>query len=139
MKTLDEIKRNERIYVNKLTEDGGSGIIALPTWKGTVIWSHGAGWDHVSVAPLNHRITPTWDDMCRIKDIFFKDNEAVIQIHPPKEEYVNNLPNCLHLWSCYYKEMILPPSCLVGIKKGQTQSDLLREVKEAYEMAGERW
>ncbi len=139
MKTLDEIKETKRVIICQLSMDGGSGIISLPRWKGTVIWSYGAGWEHVSVSPESKRVIPSWDDMCKVKELFFYDDEAVIQIHPPKEEYVNNMPNCLHLWRCYYKEMVLPPSCLVGIRKGQTRQELINEVKEAYRIAGERY
>ena len=75
--------------------------------------------------------------MCLIKDIFFKEDEAVVQIHPPKAEYVNNVENCLHLWRCTYKEMVLPPSVLVGIRKGQTYEELEAEIEEAYRIAEE--
>lgn len=56
------------------------------------------GLEHVSVSPYDQSITPTWDDMCRIKDIFWDEEELVVQVHPPKSEYVNIMPNCLHLW-----------------------------------------
>ena len=76
-----------------------------------------------------------------LRDLLYllKEDEAVIQIHPPKEEYVNNLPNCLHLWRCTCKEMVLPPSILVGIKKGMKPSDIDKALKEAYEIAGEKY
>ena len=61
---------------------------------------------------VKHRIIPTWEDMCRLKEIFFRDDEAVIQIHPQKSEYVNNMPNCLHLWK-YQGDMPLPPAWMV--------------------------
>lgn len=137
MKSLDEIKESKRVLIGTISSDGGRGIIALPTWQGTVVWSNGAGWEHVSVSPEKKRIIPSWDDMCKVKEIFFHDDEAVIQIHPPKAEHVNNMPNCLHLWRCTYKDMILPPSILVGIRKGQTQMEIYKELREAYEMAGE--
>ena len=130
---------NSRIRVLMMGKDGGTGLISLPLWRGSVIWSNGAGWEHISVSPENKRVVPTWDDMCKVKDIFFNDDEAVIQIHPQKDEYVNNMPNCLHLWRCTYKEMILPPSCLVGIRKGQTKAELEKEIKEAYEIAGKTY
>ena len=120
-------------------EDGMSGVIITPRWEGTVIVSVGAGWEHVSIAPKKKQITPTWDEMCFIKELFWNDDEAVIEIHPAKDDYVNNMPNCLHLWRCSYKEMVLPPSCLVGIRKGQTPSELMQEIKDAYEMAGEKY
>ena len=139
MKSIKEIEANPRISIAKRSEDGFSGLISLPLWQGSVIASTGAGWEHVSVSPFKNRIVPSWDDMCKIKDWFWNDDEAVIQIHPIKEEYVNNLGNCLHLWRCTYKEMVLPPSCLVGIRKGQTQTELMEEIRKAYEIAGEQF
>lgn len=58
--------------------------------------SDGGGWDHVSVS-LSTR-TPTWEEMCYIKSLFFTDDEVVMQLHPAKENYVNNHQFCLHLW-----------------------------------------
>lgn len=139
MKSIEQIKLNPRIKIDTITSDGFHGIVSLPLWHGSVIGSTGAGWEHVSVVPLNKRMTPSWDDMCKIKDWFWNDDEAVIQIHPPKDQYVNNLNNCLHLWRCTYKAMVLPPSCLVGIRKGQTQAELMKEIKDAYEIAGEKF
>ena len=128
MKELEQIKECKRISVNMIGMDGGHGTIAMPTWTGSVIWSRGGGWEHVSVSPMKSRIVPSWDDMCLLKDIFFNNDEAVIQIHPPKGEYVNNMSNCLHLWRCYYTDMVLPPSCFVGIRKGQTPAELRKEI-----------
>ena len=137
MKTFGEIRQDSRITVEHASSDGFRGSITFPLWRGSVVCSVGAGWDHVSVAPFKRRTTPSWEDMCKLKDIFFREDEAVIQIHPPKAEYVNNVPNCLHLWRCTYKEMVLPPSVLVGIRKGQTKSDIIRELHEAYALAEE--
>lgn len=138
MKAIDEIVNSDRLSSVQVGLDGLRAIISMPGWKGSVIASTGAGWEHVSVSPLQKRILPSWDDMCLLKDMFFLDTEAVIQIHPPKEDYVNMMPNCLHLWRCTYKEMVLPPSILVGVRRGQSREEINREIKEAYEMAGER-
>lgn len=138
MRSLEEIKVCKRIVILKQTVDGFSGIISMPLWTGTVICSWDF-WDHVSVAPSKKRITPSWDDMCMIKDIFFKDDEAVIQIHPPKDEYVNNMPNCLHLWRWNEGEMTLPPSFMVGIRKGQSKSELEAEIKAYYKAHGKEF
>ena len=139
MREIDEILTNPRITVVEKAEDGFKGNISFPTWVGSIVCSTGAGWEHISVAPYKRRYVPTWEDMSKLKELFFKDDEAVIQIHPPKAEYVNNMPNCLHLWRCTYKEMVLPPSILVGIRKGQTQSEIEKEIKDAYAMAGEEY
>ncbi len=137
MKTFDEIKKNPRLRIESVSKDGFSGIVTFSLWNGSIVCSKGAGWEHVSVAPFQRRFVPTWDNMCSIKDMIWNDNEQVIQIHPAKAEYVNNVPNCLHLWRCTYKDMVLPPSVLVGIRKGQTMEQIKTELKEAFEIAGE--
>lgn len=139
MKTFDQIKESFRINVLTESADGFSAKISLPNWLGTVVCSTGAGWEHVSVSPEKIRVTPSWNDMCIVKDIFWNEDEAVIQIHPAKADYVNNMPNCLHLWRCTYKEMTIPPSVLVGVRKGQTVAEVMSEIKEAYRIAGENY
>lgn len=140
MKTFEKIKAIKRIAWQNVTEDGAAGFISMPSrWVGSIIVSTGAGWEHVSVSPNRKSLVPSWEDMCFIKDLFWNEDESVIEIHPPKADYVNNMPNCLHLWRCSYKEMVLPPSILVGIKKGQTSSDIEKELKEAFELAGEKY
>ena len=136
MKTFEEIKASKKVIVSVENEDGFSGYIEIRGWRGTIIASWGCGWDHVSVAPAKSNYTPTWDDMCAIKDLFFKDDEAVIQIHPPKSEYINIKENCLHLWRRNDADMVLPPSWMVGLKEGQTMADVRKEIKEYCEKYG---
>ena len=139
MRDLKEIKQCKRLVIQEETQDGFSAIIHMPLWVGSVICSWGGGWEHISVSPSKKRITPEWDEMCRIKEIFFKDEESVIQIHPPKDMYVNNMPNCLHLWRYTDGEMILPPSFMVGMRKGQTYAEAMEEAKAYYEARGEKF
>jgi hypothetical protein len=70
-------------------------------------------WEHISCSIKNR--TPTWEETCFLKSLFWDDEECVVQYHPPKSDYVNNAKNCLHLWK-YKSEMPRPPSILVGIK-----------------------
>jgi hypothetical protein len=139
MKHIDEIMKSGRFSQVERSVDGFRAIIGMPGWSGSVVCSTGCGWEHVSVAPFKRRYVPGWDDMCKLKELFWNDDEAVIQIHPPKEEYVNNLQNCLHLWRCTYKEMVLPPSILVGVREGQSPFEIEQEIRAAYELAGEDW
>lgn len=139
MKRTDEIVNSPILKNIELSIDGGRATLHIGRWDGSVIWSCSAGWEHVSVCPFAKRITPEWSDMCKVRDIFWNDDEAVIQIHPPKDQYVNNMPNCLHLWRCTYKDMVLPPSVLVGLRPGQTREEFNTEVRKAYEMAGEKY
>jgi len=78
----------------------------------SVIASTGEGWEHVSVSKKNGK-TPTWEEMCFLKDLFFRKDETVIQYHPKKENYVNIKKNCLHLWRKIDQELELPPTWMV--------------------------
>jgi hypothetical protein len=78
-----------------------------------IISSNDYGWEHVSVS-LERRL-PNWTEMCFVKNIFWEDEERVIQYHPPKSEYVNNCKYCLHLWKPIGVELPYPPAMLVGI------------------------
>lgn len=92
--------------------DGNNGAFILEHFM--IVASDGMGWEHVSVS-LPDRC-PTWDEMCRIKDLFWDAEDAVIQVHPPKGEHVNCHPFCLHLWRPTDAEVPLPPFLLVGPK-----------------------
>jgi len=79
-----------------------------------VIASDGQGWKHVSVSTPD--TTPTWEQMCEIKDIFWDAEDCVAQFHPPRSVYVDMHPHCLHLWRCPARDWILPPADLVGFR-----------------------
>lgn len=72
------------------------------------------GWEHVSVSSSTR--TPSWKEMCMIKNLFWNEEEVVVQFHPKKTEYVNNHPHCLHMWRNISAQMPTPPTLLVGIK-----------------------
>lgn len=108
---------------------GENGIFILPMEGKTkgfayqVIASNGMGWEHVSVSVLFQQRCPTWEEMCYIKSIFWPDEAAVMQLHPPKEDWVNNHPYCLHLWRSLWASIPLPPAEMVGMKaKNTTQN-----------------
>ena len=115
MKTLKEIKLHPWVNVVQEGLDGGAYVIKTPFGKLTVIASFGGGWDHVSVSKATR--CPTWEEMCYVKDIFFNDDEVVIQYHPAKENYINNHPFCLHLWRPQNISLATPPMWMVGIKE----------------------
>lgn len=71
-------------------------------------------WEHVSVSLPNR--CPMWEEMCRVKNLFWSPETCVVQYHPPESEYVNNAKYCLHLWRWLPGEFPRPPSILVGIK-----------------------
>lgn len=122
MKKLDllyeELEQRKNFEVLRVGFDGGIGVFTKGNLKGmSVIWSFGGGWEHVSMDGRNRM--PTWDEMCQLKDIFFTEDECCVQYHPPKSEYVNNIPYCLHIWKPIEKfsgALPMPPSILVGVK-----------------------
>lgn len=109
MKTQAEILKNERLKVSAEGLDGGCGDIYWPAQREPmrVIWSFDGGWEHVSVS--YRKRTPTWDEMCKVKEMFWNDDETVVQYHPPKSEYVNIHEYCLHLWRKKNTDFETPP------------------------------
>lgn len=76
----------------------------------------GQGWEHVSVHGHGGRgnFTPSWNQMCFIKDLFWDAEDTVIQYHPPKSQYVNVHKNTLHLWRNPKVAIVTPPKMLIG-------------------------
>ena len=70
-------------------------------------------WEHVSVSLATR--CPTWDEMCLVKSLFWDDEDCVMQLHPPRSQWINNHPHCLHLWRPIGREIPLPPGITVGI------------------------
>lgn len=115
MRPISEIKANYRLRIVSSGEDGFAAYINHPCYKPTaiaVIASWGGGWEHVSVSLA--RRCPTWEEMCMVKDIFWGEEECVVQFHPPRSEYVNRHPYCLHLWKKIGEEYETPPKEYVG-------------------------
>lgn len=80
--------------------------------KLNVVASEEMGWQHVSVSHQTR--CPSWEEMCQVKDLFWDEDDCVIQYHPPKSDYVNNHPFCLHLWRPIGIELPRPPAIFVG-------------------------
>lgn len=112
---MSEELQSRRVRLGQLASrpsDGWNGAFRFGRFW--VVCSDGEGWDHVSVSHEDR--IPTWEDMCRFKDLFFDPEEVVVQYHPAKSEYVNLHPRCLHLWRCQDAPMPTPPSWMVGPK-----------------------
>jgi hypothetical protein len=98
--------------------DGFNGVffVLLYGAKIKIIASDQEGWKHVSVSIEKCIEPPNWKMMCAVKDLFWDDEDVVIQYHPKKSEYVNTHPGCLHLWQPLGVEIPTPPANFVGIK-----------------------
>lgn len=104
---FDSVIPNRRVMV--IASDGEhwqqAGLVGVP-------------WEHVSVHCYSgkRQFTPTWTEMCAVKDMFWDEEDVVVEFHPRKSDYVNNHANTLHLWRPVGIELPLPPIETVGIK-----------------------
>ncbi len=129
MRALADILQQTNLTVDSVSEDGGHGWILLdkkkPNKRASVVWSNGGGWDHVSVAWSNR--TPTWEEMCRVKKMFFRNDEVCVEYHPIESEYVNNHPYCLHIFKPQNEALPTPPAWMVGVKDGATMKETIEQ------------
>ena len=121
IKTLFNVPNKFRVREGKFssTDDFGNNGAFHFNDKGYEFWviaSDGGGWDHVSVS-INRNRTPSWEQMCFVKEMFWDPFVTVVQFHPRADEYVNCAPNCLHLWRNQNYIHELPPSIFVGPKE----------------------
>ena len=109
------IKGGNGPWTSNPGDDFGAFFFRRESIRIKVIASSGSEeipWDHVSVS-TEHRC-PTWAEMAWIKSLFFDDEEIAVEYHPPKSQYVNYHPYCLHLWRPHGEALPLPPMIAVG-------------------------
>ena len=111
MKDFDEIRKDSRVTVRETFYDGMRGWVTIRGVTFVFVASNGGGWDHVSVS--HGKRCPTWEEMCVVKDIFFRRDECCVEYHPAEKDYVNVHPNCLHIWKLQNLEMPKPPKNFV--------------------------
>jgi len=97
--------------------DGNNGVFFIPVKRKVLgfmresmyaqlqcIASDGLGWEHVSVCLVSNdrkklvERTPTWEEMCIVKNHFWEPEDTCIQFHPDEENYVNKAKFVLHIW-----------------------------------------
>jgi len=103
---------------------GNNGQFRLPLPSGFLLVqiSDEAGWDHASVTVRDCdgealARCPTWEEMCYVKSVFFRDDEWVLQFHPPRDQNISCHDTCLHLWRCRNGRQSIPPSWMVAPKE----------------------
>lgn len=114
-------RKAEEVIYHGVPMAPGHGYFQLPSLSApktslVVVAANDLGWEHVSVSARHNKKVriPTWEEMCQIKDIFWDDEDVVVQYHPKKSEYVSNYP-VLHLWRPTEVGMPTPPAIMVGI------------------------
>ena len=128
LRLLDLYRRTDRAVIERFGWSGDEtcGAFAVPSpidkQSLLVIASIGGGWEHVSISRSTR--CPNWQEMAYIKELFFRDDEAVVEFHVPKAEHVNDHPYCLHLWRPTDFELPRPPRYMVG---GMSEDEALRQ------------
>ena len=119
MKPFHEIVFDRRVHLDERGDEGIAFIMRSP-WGGKgeilrVIASNGFGWDHVSVSLAKR--CPTWPEMSVVRDLCFKPEECIMELHVPRAEHINHHPYALHMWRPHDVEIPRPPGWMVGPKE----------------------
>ena len=107
MKDLNEIKADRSLHIISSGHDGLMGTCGGMCF----VFSWGGGWEHLSVS-YRHRC-PTWEEMCSMKDKFFRKDECCVQYHPAEKDYINVSKYCLHIWKPINGKLLTPPKIFV--------------------------
>jgi hypothetical protein len=100
-----------KLHIGAHSGEGKMVAVDHPSGDRKVI-SASTGWEHVSVQ-TGHR-TPTWNEMCFVKDLFWEKEECVVEYHPPLAQYVKFNAHCLHLWRPKHATIPMPSVSLVA-------------------------
>lgn len=131
MKVPEQYRLKNHSVLGSDSSYGNNGFFVVPHHRVDNYFyqcqvSDGMGWEHVSItigsSVRKVERCPTWEEMNYIKDLFWSEDECVMQLHPPKSEYVSNHPYCLHLWRPLECDVPMPDSLMVGYKSVNIQA-----------------
>ena len=139
MKTIEEIRNTRNLFIEAETDNAGMGGYYYDVISGknlNFIFSYQMGWEHLSVSMPSK--TPSWDQMCRMKDIFWNKDEACVEYHPKEEDYVNMHKHCLHICRPTEEYLPTPPHFLVGFKD-EEEKEMFLKACEIYGVGINKW
>ena len=139
MKHIEEVKKTPNLFIEAEAENDGMGGKYYDKNTGkwlNFIFSYQLGWEHLSVSMPNK--TPTWDQMCIMKNIFWNEDEACVQYHPRKDDYVNMHSHCLHIWKPTDEYLPIPPSILVGFRN-ENEKQAFLQMAELFGVEVNKW
>ena len=140
MRDIKEIKQTAGLIIKKEKSNGFGGTYCIFENKNGraklkqqlhFIFSWACGFEHLSVSTPTR--TPTWEEMCIMKDIFWQDDEECMQLHPKKENYIDNMKYCLHIWRPINQAIPMPPNIMVGLRPNHLKEDVAELIKFAKE------
>lgn len=141
MKVPEQYRERQHPVLGSDSSYGCNGFFIIPHSNISLYYiqcqvSDDMEWQHVSVSLIKDiglgnkrkftmvKRCPTWEEMCYIKSVFWDDEDSVMQLHPPKSQWVNNHPYCLHLWKPIETEIPLPLQIMVGHKELNKQENI---------------
>lgn len=146
MKDLNKIKQTMGMKIKKESKNGFGGSVFPIEYKNgkakiiqdydkvlNFMFSWACGFEHLSVSTTVK--TPSWEQMCKMKDIFWNEDEVCMQLHPAKEDYIDNMKYCLHIWKPINEKIPTPPNLMVGIRPDEKKlkediQDFMRRAEE---------
>jgi len=146
MRNINEIKKTTGMSIKKEANNGFGGtmfknVIYKKSGMKAIdplnfIFSVSDGWEHLSISTPTR--CPTWEEMQFMKEVFWRDDEICYQLHPKKEDYIDNHPYCLHIWRKIGTDLELPPTWMVGLKPDASEQDM-RELVNYVESNTDKW
>lgn len=125
MRNLNELNkyRDLAAEMNSFGRPGDerSGVFRININKNQqflILASTAMGWEHVSVSIKKASQTirdrcPTWEEMKKIKEMFFLRDEWAIEYHPAVERNISISNYCLHIWRPQKIDLPIPPESMV--------------------------
>ncbi|MDS6237441.1 DUF1827 family protein, partial [Clostridioides difficile] len=95
---LVENKNDRSILAKESLEKLGAKNVKIYNMDtgSNVIYSVENGKEHLTIS--NEKRFPNWNEIKYVRYKLMKPNKTIVQILPPKEEYINLHENCFHLW-----------------------------------------
>ncbi|MDE6832794.1 MAG: hypothetical protein K2J39_00885 [Ruminococcus sp.] len=112
MKTIAEIKKTAGVVILDEGKNRICGWIYARHRKRiffTATWND--NWEQVYISRASNR--PKWEELCETKEIFWNDDECVIQYIPSASMHTNEYNNCLYLWKPVGVKIPIPPKILI--------------------------
>ena len=115
-----KVPEKYRVTAGPMASDesfGNNGLFLIPNGEAglIVIASDGYGWEHVSVSRYMSKELPSWYELVLIKNMFWDEEETVVQFIPKKSEH-RSIGEVLHMWKKSGHEYELPPGIMIAPK-----------------------
>lgn len=88
MRSIEEIKATRNLFIEAEAPNDGMGgyyYDSISNKRLNFIFSYQMGWEHLSVSMPSR--TPTWEQMCKMKDIFWGKDEEIKNLQGSLQTY----------------------------------------------------